>query len=158
MLQLYIESTPSHQRLPIQEWLEIVGSTQIQLDSLDDCLSGRPDLSPDFLKIDVEGADLEVLRGGHEALSGAFWLCEWKSVSLSVMSDPPFFGETDAFLRAHGFMLSHLSNDAGFDATCSMGLLRNHNSFGATLFMSYPWNTCSSVWQPCRLRNVSKYL
>ncbi len=95
----------------IHEGLEIVGSTQIELDSLDNCLSGRSGLMPDFLKIDVEGADLDVLRGARKTLAQSVLAVKVEVSFVERHVGAPLFGETDGFLRVNGFILSHLSNE-----------------------------------------------
>lgn len=56
----------------------------------------------DFLKIDVQGGELDVLKGAPAALDKAIVVhCE---VEFShVYKDQPLFGEVDAHLRAAGF-------------------------------------------------------
>ena len=54
---------------------------------------------------------MEVLRGGHEALERSVLAVRVEVSFVERHVGSPFFGETDAFLRAHGFMLSHLSNE-----------------------------------------------
>jgi len=50
-------------------WHEVVGETPIDLDTLDSCLLNNSELRPDFLKVDVEGADLDVIKGAEDTLS-----------------------------------------------------------------------------------------
>ena len=45
--------------------LHCVGETEIELDTLDHSLQGQ---KIDFLKIDAEGAEFEILKGGNETL------------------------------------------------------------------------------------------
>jgi hypothetical protein len=62
---------------------------------------------PDLIKLDVQGYELEVLRGGEACLRHArAVLCE---VSFKVFySGQPLFHEIVAFLAARGFTLSAL--------------------------------------------------
>lgn len=89
---------------------DIVDSIPIELDTLDNCLAGRTDLRLDFIKCDVEGADLDVLRGGIESLKSV------KGIRIEVsflkrFIDAPMFGDIDAFLRNSGFELFILSRE-----------------------------------------------
>lgn len=59
---------------------------------------------PEFLKIDVQGYEIEVFKGAEETLKSVLVL------RTEVMFNPmyigqPLFGEIDAFLRARGFRL-----------------------------------------------------
>ena len=67
--------------------------------------SGVPGI--DVLKLDVQGAELAVLRGAGELLDGV------QALDLEVEFNPiyreqPLFGDIDVFLRAHGFVLWRL--------------------------------------------------
>lgn len=95
----------------IAQGLHEVGTTEIDLDTLDSCLERFPKLMPDFLKIDVEGADLEVLRGSQQALRRCILGVRVEVSFLERHSQAPFFGETDEFLRECGFQLFHLSRE-----------------------------------------------
>ena len=58
----------------------------------------------DFLKMDIQGAELDVLRGGEETLKSVLALvCEVEFVPL--YKEQPLYGDIDAHLRARGFML-----------------------------------------------------
>jgi FkbM family methyltransferase len=55
----------------------------------------------DFLKIDVQGAELDVFQGGASALRSAlFIVCEVEFVP--IYERQPLFGDVDAWLRARG--------------------------------------------------------
>ena len=55
----------------------------------------------DFLKIDVQGAELDVFQGGANALRSAlFIVCEVEFVP--IYERQPLFGDVDAWLRARG--------------------------------------------------------
>jgi FkbM family methyltransferase len=60
------------------------------------------DIGPvDFIKIDIQGAELEVFQGGVEALKHVLCIiCEVEFVPL--YKNQPLFGDVDAFLRSQG--------------------------------------------------------
>jgi hypothetical protein len=66
-------------------------------------LAKHNDWTPDFIKVDVEGADLEVLKAGEAALAASFGL----QIEVSFLErniDAPGYGEADTWLRARGFI------------------------------------------------------
>ena len=85
------------------------GTTEIELDALDNCIATRPELRPDFLKIDTEGADLEVLRGADGALRQSVMGIRVETTVMELRLGAPMFSEIDGHLRERGFMLLHLS-------------------------------------------------
>jgi len=71
---------------------------------LDDVLADMPGRAFDMLKIDVQGAELDVLRGGPQMLAGL----EVIVIELSLLEynkGAPLIGEVTAWLGAHGFAL-----------------------------------------------------
>jgi FkbM family methyltransferase len=85
------------------------GTTELELDTLDNCLAARPELRPDFLKIDTEGADLEVLRGADGTLRQCVMGIRVETAVAEFRLGAPLFGEIDSHLRERGFTLFHLS-------------------------------------------------
>ncbi|RWA05913.1 hypothetical protein EKO27_g9192 [Xylaria grammica] len=73
----------------------------VKLERLSDVLSRRPEFSRiDFLKVDVEGAELEVLRGLDDAHWGIV-----RNVVLETWDASGVRGEIEELLRAKGFTL-----------------------------------------------------
>ncbi|MBX7185544.1 MAG: FkbM family methyltransferase [Vicinamibacteria bacterium] len=68
---------------------------------LDDVL-GRPPEGPLLLKLDVQGYELEVLRGGPESLAAAEVVIMETSL-LPYNEGAPLFGQVVAFMTAGGF-------------------------------------------------------
>jgi Methyltransferase FkbM domain len=63
----------------------------------------------DFIKLDTQGSELEILQGGVRALAGV------RCVEVEVEFNPiyrgqPLFYEVDAFMRGQGFVLWKLTN------------------------------------------------
>ncbi len=92
-----------------KEGMALAGTAEIELDTLDNCVSTRPELSPDFLKIDVEGADLEVLRGSQQALQSTVMGLRVETAWLELRRGGPLVAEINAFLLERGFVMFHLS-------------------------------------------------
>jgi FkbM family methyltransferase len=89
--------------------IRMTGTAEIELDTLDNCLAARPELSPDFLKIDTEGADLEVLRGAEGALKRCVMGVRVEASLMELRCGGPMLWDFDSHLRKRGFMLFHLS-------------------------------------------------
>jgi hypothetical protein len=88
------------------ELLRTVETREIETETLDR-ICGNHDVWPDLLKLDVEGAELDVLRGGEQAAQGAL------AIDIEVAFAPlrigaPLFSEVDAHLHKLGFSPSGL--------------------------------------------------
>lgn len=77
-----------------------------RLDDIPECANA------DYIKIDVQGAELGVLRGAVNVLKHAV-VVEAEAEFVPMYKDQPLFGDVDAFMRAHGFLLHGLSGPAG---------------------------------------------
>lgn len=76
----------------------------MNLNRLDDLLAGSPFNKPDFIKIDTQGYELEILKGGGETLSQAeFVLLEVSFLDIYV--NCPLVAETIDFMKARGFVV-----------------------------------------------------
>ena len=71
-----------------------------------------PELGMDFLKIDVQGAELDILRNATAKL-GQTVVIESEVEFLPIYKDQPLFGDIQCFLREQGFVLHKLIDVAG---------------------------------------------
>jgi FkbM family methyltransferase len=90
-------------------WYTPAGETAIPVDTLDACLARRSDFRADFVKIDVEGADLDVLKGGRSAIVKAFGV--QIEVAFSIRNQGVTAGE-NRFVAEKGGVLA-ASDGAG---------------------------------------------
>lgn len=94
-------------RFGVREWHEPTGEAEVAVDRLDSCLESVPGWQPDFIKTDVEGADLDVLKGAENALQSALGV-QVEVAFVERHLGAPFFADIDGFLRGQGFMLFQL--------------------------------------------------
>lgn len=85
----------------------------IDLETMDDWCAEHAVEHVDALKLDVQGHELEILRGAPESLANV------RTIEAEVWLNPivtgvPLHGEIDAFLREHGFALWRLDDQAHY--------------------------------------------
>lgn len=82
---------------------EVIDKIEINVATLDQILQKH--LKPDFIKIDAEGADFNILKGSTKILSDSCIgvQCETQFSERNINS--PFFSDIDIFLRKKGFIL-----------------------------------------------------
>jgi FkbM family methyltransferase len=84
-------------------WYHTTGSTEVEVTTLDLAVAKVPGWRTDFIKVDIEGADLEVLQAGTQALSEAFGV----QIEMSVIQrnlGTPLQPEAAAWLESQGFV------------------------------------------------------
>ncbi len=85
----------------------VARTVEVEVRTLDTAAVGLPDLSHAFLKIDTQGFDLEVLKGGHAAVRQIPLL--QTEVSLRrLYSGAPSMGDSIAAFGALGFAVADL--------------------------------------------------
>jgi FkbM family methyltransferase len=90
-----------------------VGTSKIVVTTLDEWSRSNAVSEIDFIKLDTQGAELDVLRGGERALASV------RALEVEVEFNPiyvgqPLFGDVDKFLRDRGFVLWKLSTLAHY--------------------------------------------
>ena len=68
--------------------------------------------SPDFIKLDIQGAELTVLQNGTATLSHAL-VVEVESAFVPLYRDQPLFGDLQMFLCSRGFTFHRFMDVAG---------------------------------------------
>ena len=82
--------------------------TAVETISLDACLEANDVPRADFIELDVQGSELEVLTGAARTLAGTLGVqAEVEFAPMYV--GQPLFADIDTFLRARGFQLFDLS-------------------------------------------------
>ncbi len=94
----------------VAPWYQPAGTVTVSVDTLDGVLAHHPDWRPDFVKVDVEGADLDILRAGEVALASAYGVQIEVSFAERNLG-APYFAEADLVLREQGFELFNLSGE-----------------------------------------------
>ena len=94
---------------PYGRAFEIETTVPVTLTRLD-TMCRKEDVRPDVIKIDTQGSELDILRGGEQALSSAC-LVETEVEFNPIYSGQPLFGDVDAYLRQRGFALLGLRRD-----------------------------------------------
>lgn len=76
-------------------------------------LDDVPELpKPDFMKLDIQGAELNVLQNGVNVLSRAL-VVEAETLFVPLYRQQPLFGELQCFMRGQGFLFHRFMDVAG---------------------------------------------
>lgn len=96
-----------------------VGESTVDLISLDDFAAENDVPSVDFIKLDVEGAELEILEGSTRLLQGnaPFGILSEVRFQEEINGSPPF-SVLDVFMRRKGFRLYDL--DARYQSRAAL--------------------------------------
>jgi FkbM family methyltransferase len=81
----------------------------------------------DYIKIDTQGSELEILRGGNSLIDTT------RCIDIEVEFNPIYegqtlFGETDTYLRTKGFVLWRLSNLVHYSLSAEQLVMPDKNS------------------------------
>lgn len=95
--------------VPQLSCLRVRETSAISTTTLDACAATAGVGPVDFVKIDTQGSELQVLEGASAALESA------RALEVEVEFNPlyvgqPLFGDVDAFLRARGFVVWRLQH------------------------------------------------
>ena len=103
---LYASQMDFFSRLLNRDNAEVVRHTSVHLDTLDRALERQGVRSVDFIKLDAEGAELDILMGGMDILSKSSLtgiLTEFR-FHPEINGSPPFW-MMDQYLQEQGFRL-----------------------------------------------------
>lgn len=102
-----LECMGQYHNLP--HFCQVEESWEMQTVRLDDVMEAR---GADYLKLDVQGAELDVLRGAEETLRSVVAI-QTEVEFVPIYRGQPLFAEIDQFLRAHGFMFHRFERTEG---------------------------------------------
>lgn len=94
---------------PLLELIATVSTATVPLARLDDWAAEAGISAVHAMKLDVQGAELEILRGAPTLLGGVR-VVEIEVTFTPIYTGQALFGDVDAYLRRHGFELWRLNH------------------------------------------------
>ena len=88
---------------------QITSELSIPCLTLQEALEGRSN-RPDFIKVDTQGTELEILKGGEALLENEVVGVEVEVEFFPIYEKQPLFAEVDLYMRERGFDLFDLGN------------------------------------------------
>ncbi len=86
-------------RFPEADRFSIVKKIDFETDTIDDLVARKKIDNIDFLKVDVQGAELEILNGGKSFLKSSLVGIEVEVEFIEMYKGQPLFSEIDCFIR-----------------------------------------------------------
>lgn len=121
---LFLPNAPIVSRHNNAENMEIVSTDEIAVDAMDNVIGNA--YRPDFIKIDTEGADLEILKGAERIIGDRCLGLQVEVQFEKMRIDSPVFGECDLFIQKHGYVLWNLYLMRFVAASNRIGATTNH--------------------------------
>lgn len=123
---LFLPNAPVVSRHNNAENMEIVSTDEISVDAMDDVIGNA--YRPDFIKIDTEGADLEILKGAQRVITDRCLGLQVEVQFERLRIDSPLFSECDVFIQKHGYVLWNLYLMRFVAASNRIGATTNHQA------------------------------
>ena len=120
---------PSHSflsRFQDAKRYDVIAKETIKLSTLDKCLMERR-LDCDFIKIDTQGTELDILRGGEALLDGPLIGFEIEVEFVRLYEDAALFGDICSYLEGKGYEFFDFVNIIRWER-------RRFTSFGQAVF------------------------
>ncbi len=92
-------------KFPDKERYDITGEIETDAEPLDGvlALNGIPDA--DFLKLDTQGSELDILKGASVTVDKKLFGIEAEAETAPVYENQPLLADVDAFIRSRGYFL-----------------------------------------------------
>lgn len=91
--------------------LNVEATVQVETTTLDVFAQSEGLKSIDVLKVDVQGADLDVLQGGQQIIAATTLAIMIEVEFSAIYRGQPLFSDIDQYLRSQGFVLFDLTMD-----------------------------------------------
>lgn len=105
---LYHPNTDFLSRYPDCDGFEVDYQIEVPTDTLDHCLAARGISHLDFIKLDVQGSELDILQGGSHILRQTVFGMEIEVEFSELYRGQPLFADVDAACKEAGFTLFDL--------------------------------------------------
>jgi FkbM family methyltransferase len=105
-------------RFPGLSVIKVARRETIQLETLDNWAAAEGIDEITFAKLDTQGCELDILRGGEQALDKCLGL-EVEVEFATIYQGAPLFAEVDTYLRSRGFALWRLSGLYHYSERCT---------------------------------------
>jgi FkbM family methyltransferase len=106
---LYPPNQAFIQRFPLlADYLQVDATVEIETTTLDTFCASETVESIDFLQIDVQGAELNVLKGGQALIDRSVYAVQIEVEFSPLYLGQPLFADLDLYLRGQGFELFDL--------------------------------------------------
>ena len=136
------------ERFPNMERFQITKKLKLQINTADKIVKSKID----FMKLDIQGSELSVLKGAKGILKGVLGL-ETEVEFLELYSGQPLFGQVNEYLKRLNFEFIDFVNLRRWERNSFSGL--GQLTFGDALFLKSP-ETVSDV-DLCEA-DIRKYL
>ena len=132
---------------PDSKRFQIIDSFKTKTSTIDNELPNR---IVDFVKIDIQGAELKALQGMENLIKNCLGF-ELEIEFTEIYKSQPLFGEIDSFLKDRGFEFIDFTNLYRWDR-------KNYNSYGQCIFGDGIWlRTPEFVVNNCK-EKYKKYI
>lgn len=88
----------------------IINTVQLKCDLLDAALKEAGVEEVDAIKLDTQGSELEILKGGEEVVAKQLFAIESEVEFIELYQNQPLFADVDTHLRKRDFLLMDLGN------------------------------------------------
>lgn len=86
------------------DYFDDKGVFNMEVVSLDSIVESKEVTSPDFIKIDVQGMEIEVFRGGEKSIRATVVGIRTEVYFRELYKNQPLFNDIDSVLRSFGFV------------------------------------------------------
>jgi FkbM family methyltransferase len=126
-------------RFPDAARFDVMGETKIQCNSLDKALVDADLTDIDFIKLDTQGTELEILQGSTSVLTASAFGLEIEIAFAELYRGQPLFADVDLFVRQYGFDLINLRTGSRKRSIgANVGNSRGQLLSGDTLYFRQP--------------------
>lgn len=135
---LYLSDMDFYYRLLNAENAELVGEKVIWIETLNQVMADRKIAAINFIKLDAEGAELDILMGGTNLLRSAAMFGVLTEIRFhpEINGSPPFW-QMDQYLHAQGFRLFDISANPHSRAALPYAGVQDYFLPGGKRFYAY---------------------